>query len=331
MAPPADVLGVLSRDIREQDLLDCLLIDPLRVGDALVGRAPALAAWKNLIRSRFCHSVVIEAPKPVAGHRIVGFGIDVFVTRSFAEAEISRPSPGLNDRILASLCSGRPVVLTESEVRAANTRGGLDLAILYGCWRQGLAGPDAVSEVCTALSTSFMELHRGYRIHQLLTEVIGEEQRQQFEATHAWRVVKIFDTGEGLIPRGRAVVTRNDALTVTASLVNGLFHYREPLLGLRDPDQELLLAALGGLTDEGLAGKLGLTVAAVKKRWISLFERTIDARPDLFPSPLPHDGQKRGRQKRHLILAYVRSRPEELRPVEGRREGQLAHSGVGVR
>jgi hypothetical protein len=112
-----------------------------------------------------------------------------------------------------------------------NTRGGLDVAILYGCWRQGLPVPEAVSEVCTALSTSFMELHRGYRIHQLLTEVIGEEQRQQFEA-NAWRVVKIFNTGEG-IPRGRAVVTRNDALAVTASLVNGLFHYRKSVLGLR--------------------------------------------------------------------------------------------------
>jgi hypothetical protein len=293
--------------------MDCLLIDPFRVGDGLIGRGPAIRVWKNLIRSRFCHSAVIEAANPVSGHRIVGFGIDVFVSRSFADAEISTPRPGLNDRILASLASPHPVVLSESEIRAANTNGGLDVAVLYGCWRQGLPGPEAISEVCTALATSFVELHRGYRINQLLTEVIGEEQQRQFEATHAWRIVKVFDTADGT-PRGRALLTRNDALSVAASLVNGLFHYRDPVLGLRDPDQHLLLAALGGLTDEGLARKLGITVAAVKKRWVSLFERTIDSRPDLFPSLSIRNVPKRGRQKRHLILAYVRCRPEELRP-----------------
>ena len=319
MAPSPDVLGVLPRAICEQDLRDCLRIDPFRLGDGLVGRDRALASWKNLIRSRFCHSVVIEASRPVAGHRIVGFGIDVFVSRSFAEKEISQPAPGLNDRILASLSSPHPVVLTESEIRAANTQGGLDVAILYGCWREDLPGPEAVSEVCTALATCFMELHRGYRIHQLLTEVIGEEQRRYFEATHAWRIVKAFDSPGGR-PRCCAVLTRTDALSVAGSLVNGLFHHREPNLGLRDADQQLLLAALGGLTDEELAGKLGLTVAAVKKRWISLFERTIDSHPDRFPALSPHDQPKRGPQKRHHILAYVRLHPEELRPTENLRE-----------
>lgn len=327
MAPSTDVLGVLPRAVRQQDLLDCLLIDPLRIGDGWVGRPAALAAWGNLLRSRFCHSVVIEAPQAVAGSRIVGFGLDVFVSRRFADAEIAKPSPGLNDRIMGSLCSGHPVVLTEAQTRAANTAGGLDIAILYGCWRQGLPGPHAVSEVCTALATSFMELHRGYRIHQLLTEVMGDEQRQQYEATHAWRITKVFETEDGST-RGLAVLSRDDALSVSASLVNGLFHHREPVLGLRDADQELLLAALDGLTDEELAWKLGLTVAAVKKRWTSLFERTIDSRPELFPPLRRHDEQKRGRQKRHLLLAYVRSHPEELRPTEVRGPKQSSR-GIG--
>jgi len=106
-------------------------------------------------------------------------------------------------------------------------------------------------------------------------------------------------------------------MAVTGSFINPLFHYREPVLRLREADQRLLLAALGGLTDEELSRKLRLTLPAVKKRWISLFERTVHARPDLFPE-VDHreDGAKRSRQKRHHVLAYMRSHPEELRPFE---------------
>src|SRR5262249_28849055 len=115
------------------------------------------------------------------------------------------------------------------------------------------------------------------------------------------------------------VLTRADSLTVAASIINPLFHPREPVLQLRDADQQLLLAALSGLTDEELSSKLGISLTGVKKRWISIFERTIDARPDLFPGlngTDGNDGQKRGRQKRHHVLAYVRAHSEELRPRE---------------
>jgi DNA-binding NarL/FixJ family response regulator len=106
---------------------------------------------------------------------------------------------------------------------------------------------------------------------------------------------------------------------VAGSLANPLFYHRDPLLQLRDADQELLLAALEGLTDEELCAKLNLSVTAIKKRWISIFERTIYTRPDLFPAvDCQNDGQKRGRQKRHHVLAYVRAHPEELRLTEPR-------------
>jgi hypothetical protein len=86
-----------------------------------------------------------------------------------------------------------------------------------------------------------------------------------------------------------------------------------------DADQELLLAALEGLTDEELCAKLSLSLTAIKKRWISIFERTIHTHPDLFPAvDRQNNGQKRSRQKRHHVLAYMRAHPEELRPIEFR-------------
>jgi len=43
------------------------------------------------------------------------------------------------------------------------------------------------------------------------------------------------------------------------------------------PTSSFLLAAINGLTDGELSLKLGITLNAVKKRWISIFDRTIEA------------------------------------------------------
>jgi hypothetical protein len=134
-------------------------------------------------------------------------------------------------------------------------------------------------------------------------------------AMGTWREVRRFETPDAS-SRLLLVMTREDSFVVPASLSNPLFHFREPVLRLRDADQELLLAALDGPTDEELTLKLRLTLPAIKKRWLSLFERTVHARPDLFPKvDRSQDGCRRSGQKRHHVLAYVRAHMEELRPT----------------
>jgi hypothetical protein len=309
----ATALGVFARDFREDDLIECLSINPARMGDELTGRERAIQTWKKLIRSRAFSSTVIAA----ARSRILGFGAAVFVSQAYAEAELSDPRPSLNSRIIASIDRGCPVVLNEAQLRSANTRGGLDMVILYGSWHEDVLNPEGVSEVGTALAVRFLEQHDGYRINRLMTETVGAYEADLNEAMHVWRAVSRFDL-EGPA-RSLWVITRDDALGVAGSLANPLFHHRDPLLQLRDADQELLLAALEGLTDEELCAKLSLSVTAIKKRWISIFERTVYTRPDLFPEDdHQNNDQKRGRQKRHHVLAYVRAHPEELRLTEPR-------------
>jgi hypothetical protein len=317
--PPAQMLGVFARDLLEEDLIDCLSVNPARLGGELVGRTRAIKIWKALIRFPAWTSGVIEAPRPIGGHRIVGFGGDVFVSRAFAEAEISEPRPGLNSRLIASIESGETAVLNESEIRAGNTKGGLDIAILYGSWRRHVLNPAGVSEVCTALAARFLEMRQGFQVNRIVTETVNAQETSQYLATHAWREIAKFDQPGGE-SRSLMVMTRDDAMAVAASFINPLFHYRKPALPLRQTDQKLLLAALGGLTDEELSRKLRLSLPAVKKRWISVFERTIPVRPDLFPEVAGRsDGAKRSRQKRHHILTYMRTHPEELRPIEPQR------------
>jgi len=86
------------------------------------------------------------------------------------------------------------------------------------------------------------------------------------------------------------------------------------VLRLRDSDQQLLLAALRGATDTELVTELGVKLSAVKARWRSTFARIAEAMPDMVSDVNDHEG--RGPQKRHKVLSYLRSHPEELRPYD---------------
>ena len=100
-------------------------MDPARLGLETVGYGRAVDAWRTLMRSCSFNAAAIEADPPIAGHRIVAFGASVFVSRAFTEQEISNPRRGLNARIIDSIDVGQPVVLSEDELRSANTEGGL--------------------------------------------------------------------------------------------------------------------------------------------------------------------------------------------------------------
>ncbi len=326
------------RVVREEDLPTCVDIDPQHAGYEIVGQERALNAWKQLIRFRSFQSAVVEADPPIAGHRIVGFGASVFVTRPFADQELLHPRPGLNARIIAnvaaraSVASSESFALTEAQLGTGNLDGGLDLVDLFPQWRKGILTPRQVEEVQTALATSFLEVHRGFRLNRILTETVNAAERLSYlELARTWRVVSDFSDFYSQHPESNwnrdrclAIVTREEAFQVPGHITGILFQYQEPLLRLPDADQRLLEAALAGLTDEELAQQLEIGLPTVKKRWRSIFER-VSARPDLFPRfPDGSDDVSRGRQKRHHILAYVRQHPEELRPILAKRRARGA-------
>jgi DNA-binding NarL/FixJ family response regulator len=312
--------------LRDEDLISCLDIDPRRVGAELIGKDRAIEAWKALMRSCAFRSSVIKSEQPIQGNRIVGFGAAVFVSSAFVDEEVCDPRPGLNTRIITSVDSGDSVVLNKVALRRANTKGGLDLVVLYPQWRKDVLSAGQVSEVQTLLASSFLERHRGFRLNRLVTEVLDlSERRSYVEPTGVWRVTSEFSefySRQQNVTWNRerclAVITRQEAFRVPGHITSILFQYNEPSLGLSDVDQRLLEAGLTGLTDEELAHALNTGLATVKKRWRSIFER-VAARSDLFPDLSGGlDDVGRGRQKRHYILSYVREHPEELRPFGAR-------------
>lgn len=296
------------REMCEADLADCFKIEPRHLGAEIVGREAALKVWKALVRSRCFNSVVIESGTP---KRIVASGSSVFVTPDFATEELERPRPFLNSRIIASIASKRSVILPEAVFSGEETHSPLDFVILNGDYLTDSLSQDELDEVQMLLPFTFMEAHLGYRLNRILIEWTGETQRQFHHSSGVWRAVETFAQED----RGLSILTRKDALAVSGSIAAALFQYQEPILHLHETDKHLLAEALRGGTDSELASRMNLSLASIKKRWLSLFQRVSETKPSLLPGCHEQSWNAyRGPQKRHHILAYVRSHPQEIRP-----------------
>ncbi|HEX5000642.1 MAG TPA: hypothetical protein VFY29_20630 [Terriglobia bacterium] len=265
--------------------------------------------WQTFLDSPSFLANVIESERPLGGHRIVACGMGVFVSREFADREIAGPQPGLNSRIIAGVATGEPVVLNRAEIAAGNAGDGLDFVNMYGTWRQGVLNDEQLAEVHALLGTSFVEHFAGYRFNRVLKEAIGHSSIALARATGTYRMVAEFQASESAL----FAVTRENALAAPYSVAARMYRYREPVLRLRPAEQELLIAALAGQTDAELSADLDLSIEAVKKRWMSIFERVDQFRPEILELADPNS-ESRGPQKRHRIVAYVRTHPEELRP-----------------
>jgi hypothetical protein len=297
------------RPISEADLSECLEIQPACMGDQMVGRSIALRVWKSFLQEPSFLANVIESERPIAGRRIVACGMGVFVTKAFADREIKAPQPGLNSRIIAAVAAGESILLSRAQIAAGNAGEGIDFVNMYGMWREGIMNADQLAEVHALLGTSFVEHFAGYRFNRVFKEAVGQSSIALARATGTYRIVAEFKKSESAL----AVATRESVLTAPYSVAAALYRYQAPELHLRPAEQSLLAAALVGKTDAELSEDLGLSIEAIKKRWMSIFDRIDEFKPEIL-SRTGADSDGRGPQKRHRVVAYIRSHPEELRP-----------------
>jgi hypothetical protein len=297
------------RPISESDLSTCLDIQPECLGDEIVGRTAALRVWKALLDHPSFLANVIESERPLSGNKIVACGMGVFVTKAFADGEIRNPRPGLNSRIIAAIASGESVLLSRSQIGVGNAGEGIDFVNMYGTWRDGIMNADQLAEVHALLGTSFVEHFAGYRFNRVLKEAVGHSRIALARATGTYRQVAEFQESESAL----VVVTRESVLTAPYSVAARMYRYQAPILRLRPAEQRVLTAALAGKTDSELSADLGLSIEAIKKRWMSIFDRVVEFKPEILERA-ESDSDARGPQKRHRVVAYIRTHPEELRP-----------------
>ncbi len=304
---------MLWRPFHESDLSSCLEIQPACLGDEIVGRDAARRAWGSIIQHPSFLATVIESERPITGHKIVGCGMGVFVTSAFADQETQDPQSGLNSRIISGVALGSSPIASRDDIAAGNARHGLDFVNLYGTWCDAVTKPDDLADVQTLLAKGFAEQSTGYRFNRILKEAIGEGGIAMARASGTYRLLAEFPSARSAL----AVVTPESAMAAPYSVAASIYRYRPPILRLRPAEQELLTAALKGKTDAELSAELELRVETIKKRWLSIFDRVVQYAPEIL-SPTETGSEGRGPQKRHRVVAYVRSHPEELRPYAWR-------------
>ncbi len=302
------------REVEEADLIECLNIEPRVWGDGIVGRERALPVWKEWTRTLSFSSAVVEASTPRSSTHKIAFGSGIFVTPEFATRELEDPQPGLNSRIISSVVSGQSAIRPDATLSGPGARVPLDFVILSCNYCYEAMDPEQTIQAEMTLPFAFAEAHVGYHLNRILSETVCDRQYKAHDSSGVWRTVAKFPDDRALI-----VLTEKEAFATSGSVAAPLFQYQEPVLQLRDTEKQLLSEALNGDTDLELAAGMNLSLPSIKKRWASLFDRIADVRPDLLPDS-EHRGwhESRGPQKRHRILAYVRSHPEELRPFRWR-------------
>ncbi|HEY5055178.1 MAG TPA: hypothetical protein VII58_03410 [Acidobacteriaceae bacterium] len=324
------------RKTRSSDLPACLALHPAKNGAEVVGYRKALNAWQRILEMRHATRSVVVERHAKGKTEIAGFGLSAFVKKSFAEAEIQNPRPGLNSRIIESVLVGNPVIATYEEVRDANTRGDLEQVVLDTSWKTRM-NADQLNELRIILGRSYPEIHCGYMLSRIFTEIVDELDFEISRGSH-FQAIKRFDApGKGdatwyyerALAAVDAYIMRENPLSIAAAVFQ---RHARPQFRLTRGEQELLELALDGLDDATAATELSVSLPAVKHRWANIFERVAAVRPDLCPADL---NGTRGIQKRQRILTHVRKHPEELRPFnlsmsENRNSSRLQSRATGL-
>jgi hypothetical protein len=251
-------------------------------------------------------------------------GVSVFVTDDFVREIKSRPLRWIGPELAKRIAQGNSPLLSDRQVREANSCGGMNLMVWEGCIRPEF---EQHSEVHRKMMSLFLDNHRGYLWKEAISSQMESVERLEW----------ILKTG-GLLwnpAQGRYVehlpgdpreilrephifgVTREIEHSRPGSWVGALFDYHPPQIGFSQGEQKLLLSALSGGTDKELHDDLGASLSTVKNTWRSIYNRAALRLPELFLDQSKTDvrSSERGKEKKRHLLAYLREHPEELRPV----------------
>jgi hypothetical protein len=315
------------RPVRTSDILTCVqhiathpILGP-RYGE-LIELLPV--AISRALRDDYVTINIFEESQ--GSTRFLAAGMAVFISEDFLRKAKTTPSFWTGPELVKCIASGKSPLLSEADVRDANSTGGLNLMVWHNsCHPEDLRRAD----VGMAIMTAFFETFRGFQLKEMFVQQDSLEQFQGARNAGGF----YFDRHKGCYgdfpdvhartfadePRNVGI-TRELASNNAPSWAGSLFAYSPPQFGFSRGEQRLLLSALDSAgTDEELSESLGISVDAVKMAWRSIYNRVAACTPELVPDNAS-DGQiqVRGKQKRQRLLAYLREHPEELRPLSRR-------------
>jgi hypothetical protein len=281
-------------------------------------------AWLHLLGSEAMTTAVFEEVEK--GRAILsGVGIGVFVRDEFVR-EMKKPrqfwfGPELVKRVL----NGNSPVLSDQEVREANSGKGLNELVWETLPHVNFA---TRADMFHLMGRAYIEIHRGFRLKEMITSQAESPERLQWAIDagglywDAKRAIYVKSLKKGTKEFSKSPhivgITRELELGRPGSWVGTLFDYRAPRFYFSAGEQRLLICTIANrtATNPALAQNLDLSLPTVKKMWLSIYDRVAEIAPELMAEDAETgDATKRGKEKRRSLLAYLQEHPEELRPV----------------
>lgn len=248
-----------------------------------------LEMWEQIIAGESGYSSVITGPAP---RPLLAFGISVALKPEFVEQIAAHPQPFIAARIFQAWKRGDSPIMNRQELGSANAAWGVDVFVLHHGYAPAKDEPEYYG-VVMALAAQFVRQHAGLNLRSLSQEFY-ERSWLDLALRHGFSVRQDF---------GRtffAGVHRSEVLSPDRGdfVTNPIFaSVPAPRLGLDNSERQLVRAAL----DESDAAR----------NWPDgfdgLYERIINIDP---ATGLMNRGNNSG----DLVLAWMRSHPEELHP-----------------
>jgi hypothetical protein len=308
------------RPVMRGDLAECFELLPPWLGlDAATARAlPRL--WENLVDEPSMVSGVMEDLASPPRQRIQGWGVTLILPQELVQTLRldEQPPAFLARRVYAALNDGSLRPMSDRDIGVENARGSLTMLILHFSHRAlDTSNPYAHSIIAVA-NDAFRAFHDGYNLRAIYYECGARD--ELIAASSGFEAGRYADQDAlTVLPlENRPAfwgLTREQAKSrLPGSPARNSFEHHPPLFRFSASQRRLLWLALFDESDETLLSLLDVSVHGLKKLWRGIYERIEDRSPEFFGDSSGDEEGKRGPEKRRQVLAYVRQRPEELRP-----------------
>jgi hypothetical protein len=305
--------------MQRADVAECIGLLPPWLALSAPQRSALPALWERLVEEPAIITGVQEEMAQPAGQRIQSWGATLVMPSGWYD----RLAPGgefdpprcthLCADTYAALLQGTLVPPSERDIGRSNAGEGVVLLALH--YRQrvhDLNDPYAL-RVLNVAHEAFRVDHAGYNIRAFVQQALLSDER--WLAVAGFRRCSEPVAGPPEQQTALYRVTRDEAAAMLPGIsVRHVFEHQPPRFRLSAAQRRLLWLALFDDSDEPLTQRLAVSAHGLKKLWRGIYERIEDIEPEFFGDATADDDGKRGPEKRRQVLAYVRQRPEELRP-----------------
>ncbi len=318
--PPRAIARLRHRPVARRDIAECFELLPPWLGLNDEHVAEIRQVWDWLIDEPSLLAGVIEDLALPPGKRIQAAGVTLIVPQSLVRALDldGQPRAFIARRIYRALRDGSFKPMTDREIGIENARGELTMMILHFSQRDHDIANPYVQDVITMANDTFRTFHDGFNLRAVYYET-GEINDLVAVASGFIRRQYADQAALQTLPREHQPaffgLTREQARgLLPGSPARNCFQNQPPMFTFSASQRRLLWFALFDDSDDALMPLLDVSVHGLKKLWRGIYERIEDRMPEFFGDSGSGDEGKRGPEKRRQVLAYVRQRPEELRP-----------------